>query len=363
MDTNSITDDIVSNLPLSRTNTTKAVDSETTNSEVEWEDNDDFLPHLKRILLKVHEKFYEEVITRREKVSLDAINSDNVHHFKNLVPNVKDIINAVKSSVLKGCVIVFSAVVPTNFPLKRSREFLEATSLGAVVCESIDLKMCTHVIAARHNTHKVSQARKNSKFIKIVSPDWLWACSQRWQRANENDFTLEKYDPARSLKNFWIPNPRSNINLAEQCIENGTASRGSGDARSIPATLKNGASNLLNSNGAVTETSTVSIKDDVDEITKTGESDGSQGINGCSSLESAAGTSFSKSEFNLETSANACVESEDELKESAKSVDQQDDLDESSSSSENEDEEADEFDISLIESELFDNKEHVESIS
>ena len=230
---------------------------------------------------------------------------------------------------------MFSAVVPTNFPLKRSREFLEATSLGAVVCDSVDVKKCTHVIAARHNTHKVSQARKNaSRNIKIVSPDWLWACSQRWQRANEDDFTLEKYDPARSLKNFWIPNPRSNIKLSEEtsvCAATDVKNGNTGEAWQESCRI---GARKTRCYGADEETQLCLHSAREERSTK----------------DSSKSTSCSESQ-----QEGPPVDSE--LNESSSSV-PEDEMGESSSSSESDDQEiADEFDIDLIESKFFDDVE------
>ena len=48
------------------------------------------------------------------------------------------------------------------------------------------------MVAARLGTAKVNDARKQGG-ISIVTPDWLWACSERWERVSEKLFTLTKH--------------------------------------------------------------------------------------------------------------------------------------------------------------------------
>ena len=87
--------------------TNDKLESSPESKEVEWEDSDDFLPDLKQILLKVHKKFYQQVSTRSESASTNAGSSTaNLNDFKCLVPNVKDVINSVKSEVLKAVMYI-----------------------------------------------------------------------------------------------------------------------------------------------------------------------------------------------------------------------------------------------------------------
>ena len=39
---------------------------------------------------------------------------------------------------------------------------------------------------------QVNDARKYGDRIHIVTPDWLWNCSERWERVSEQLFTLTK---------------------------------------------------------------------------------------------------------------------------------------------------------------------------
>ena len=92
---------------------------------------------------------------------------------------------------MTGVHMVFSGVVPTQIPLERSKPFLLARSLGATVSSKVDIHT-THLVAARLGTAKVNDARKQGG-ISIVTPDWLWACSERWERVSEKLYTLTKH--------------------------------------------------------------------------------------------------------------------------------------------------------------------------
>lgn len=47
----------------------------------------------------------------------------------------------------------------------------------------------THLVAIRPGTAKVNAAKKRGN-IKIVNPDWLWACAERWEYVDERLFPL-----------------------------------------------------------------------------------------------------------------------------------------------------------------------------
>ena len=61
----------------------------------------------------------------------------------------------VKRKVLAGVVLVFSGVIPTQVAVERSKPFLLARSLGAVVRSAVDQET-THLVAARLGTAKVN---------------------------------------------------------------------------------------------------------------------------------------------------------------------------------------------------------------
>ena len=79
-------------------------------------------------------------------------------------------------------------------------------SLGAKVQREVRVKdkVATHLVAARGGTAKVNEARRfneknKSNPVHLVTPDWLWCCAERWEKAEEAIFPLYKSAQARDL--------------------------------------------------------------------------------------------------------------------------------------------------------------------
>ena len=79
---------------------------------------------------------------------------DNCKQETKTVPDMKKVLPYVRRKVLEKEYVVFSGVVPTNVPLEKSKPYLIAKSLGAVIMDRVTEKT-THVIAARLGTNKV----------------------------------------------------------------------------------------------------------------------------------------------------------------------------------------------------------------
>ena len=100
-----------------------------------------FVCMLKDILRTIHKAYYEMF-------------EDNCKQETKAVPDMKKVLPYVRRKVLEKECVVFSGVVPTNVPLEKSKPYLVARSLGAVVMDKVTEKT-THVIAARPGTNKV----------------------------------------------------------------------------------------------------------------------------------------------------------------------------------------------------------------
>ncbi|KAJ3648876.1 hypothetical protein Zmor_020645 [Zophobas morio] len=142
------------------------------NHLIEVEDSDDYLLHLEDILKRIHQAFYEDY---------DRMESGEV-------PDLKKVIPRVRGRVLKGCKLVFSGLVPTHIKLEQSKAYQIAKSLGAEVTQELE-EDTTHLVAVRPGTAKVNAGRRK-KNLKIVTPDWLWSCAERWEHVNEKIFAL-----------------------------------------------------------------------------------------------------------------------------------------------------------------------------
>lgn len=148
---------------------------------IEIEDPDDYLLYLEQILKLIHKRFYEAIDSTKE------------------IPDLKILIPKLKSEVLLGVSICFSGLVPNLMKLEYSKPYLIAKGLGAKVTENIIDLETTHLVAAGNGTHKVSLAQKNRK-IKIVTPDWLWTCAERWEHVSESIFPLSNKKTERMRK-------------------------------------------------------------------------------------------------------------------------------------------------------------------
>ncbi|KAL1513002.1 hypothetical protein ABEB36_002490 [Hypothenemus hampei] len=150
---------------------------------IEIEDSDDYLIYLEDILKRIHAVYYE---------LFDKMESGKI-------PDLKKVIPYVKGQVLKGCKLVFSGLVPTHYKLEDSKAYQVARSLGAEVQLEIDDET-SHLVAVRPGTAKVNAGRRK-KNLKIVTPDWLWCCAERWEQADERIFPLN----AKGSKNRHPP--------------------------------------------------------------------------------------------------------------------------------------------------------------
>ncbi|KAI5633554.1 hypothetical protein NE865_13713 [Phthorimaea operculella] len=152
--------------------------TETADGQIEVEDPDDYLIYLTDILSRIHTHFYE---------IYDKADGKQI-------PDLKLVIPEVKSKVLTGCSLVFSGLVPTHQKLHTSRAYQVAKSLGAEVTQDYT-ENTTHLVAVRSGTAKVNASRKQGEGknkLHVVTPDWLWACAERWERVDERLYPLQR---------------------------------------------------------------------------------------------------------------------------------------------------------------------------
>ena len=98
--------------------------------------------YLEDVLKTVHKAYYDLYDQSKSDRAVPA-------------PDLKTVIPYVKRKVLAGVVLVFSGVIPTQVAVERSKPFLLARSLGAVVRGAVDQET-THLVAARLGTAKVN---------------------------------------------------------------------------------------------------------------------------------------------------------------------------------------------------------------
>ena len=121
---------------------------------------------------------------QKRKLASDASDLD-------LVPDIKNIMPAVKSKVLGKTVIVLSGMVPLGMDVASTDIALQSISFGARIEEEVT-KQTTHLVAARNRTQKVRTAMRQGKGrIKVVSPDWLHDCTSSWSKVDEEPYLLD----------------------------------------------------------------------------------------------------------------------------------------------------------------------------
>ncbi|KAK4292311.1 hypothetical protein Pmani_034908 [Petrolisthes manimaculis] len=167
-------------------------------------DDDDYLLYLEDILEKIHGIFFKEYdIMQKEKLVKDSNgNKKELATEDEPLPDLKGIVPRIRKDVLKGINLVFSGVVPQQMKLRESKAYFIATNFGARVTDKMRPRgkgddqgdtdwYTTHVVAANRHTEKVNAAKKH-KYIKIVTPTWLWKCAERWEIVEEKLFPLTK---------------------------------------------------------------------------------------------------------------------------------------------------------------------------
>ncbi|KZC10842.1 PREDICTED: RNA polymerase II subunit A C-terminal domain phosphatase [Dufourea novaeangliae] len=180
----------------------KKDDIKYTENNVVDEDDDDYLLYLEDILRRIHAEFYTNFDIENGRKSL------------------RDIIPRVRAQVLKGVHLTFSGLIPTNQKLHQSRAYKVARAFGAEVAQDLSDKT-THLVAIRPGTAKVNAAKKNGT-IKIVNPDWLWTCAERWEHVDERLFPLTIKARASRIPPPHCSSPER-IEEDEQRIENSFA--------------------------------------------------------------------------------------------------------------------------------------------
>ena len=95
------------------------------------------------------------------------------------------IVPHVRRNILRGKNILFTGVEEI------SRAHMLARELGATIQPAFippgSPDSTTHVVAGRRDTEKVYRAAL-FRTVLIVTPDWLQACSARWERVEEKVF-------------------------------------------------------------------------------------------------------------------------------------------------------------------------------
>lgn len=170
-------------------------------------DDDEELLYLEQHLTTLHSKYYE----------LHDSNPD-----KDEIPDVGEVLDELKSEVLRGTNIVLSGLVPLGIDVFRSEIGQQVLSFGADLRTRIDPDV-THLVisSSRPRTQKVRQAAKIPT-IKIVNQNWLQDSISQWQELDEEPYIVDVHPADRGGgARIAIPARITQIGEPEEELKNG----------------------------------------------------------------------------------------------------------------------------------------------
>lgn len=146
-------------------------------------DDDSELKYLEEHLTTLHTKYYEEV-------DQDAGEEG--------IPDVGQVLDELKSEVLRGTKIVLSGLVPLGIDVYRSEIGMQVMSFGADLRTRIEPDISHLVISSsRPRTQKVRQAAKIPT-IRIVNQDWLQDSISQWEELDEEPYLINVHPADRN---------------------------------------------------------------------------------------------------------------------------------------------------------------------
>lgn len=101
--------------------------------------------------------------------------------------DVREIISEKRKSVLSGCKIVFSGIIPLTEDCHSNQVWIDAENFGAECSQDLNDEI-THVVASKGGTDKVNRARL--AHINVVTISWLYDSFWTWKKQDENNYKL-----------------------------------------------------------------------------------------------------------------------------------------------------------------------------
>lgn len=193
-------------------------ENETRKDVTEINDPDKFLLYLITTLTKIHSMFYDKYARLQTEYDLAPTREQRL-----ITPDLKEIIPRLRHSVLKGACLVFTGVIPTNRNPQDDPLWNTARAFGAVIHDRIHTRQegegrqssTTHVIATKPGTNKYREAIRVPG-IRIVTPDWLWACAETWQWIDEKDFAVRVRRESKDKLGQLLKKPHLSVEGAEE---------------------------------------------------------------------------------------------------------------------------------------------------
>lgn len=203
-------------------------------------DVDDQLARVSEVLVDIHSSFYSS-----------GPSSSSADGASNMVElSTASLLREKKYNILKGCVITFSGLIPTNEPEPATKCMLWrlALSLGAQVTYEL-CDQTTHLITSQTGTKKVENCHRARPNTWIVHPDWLMYSRWALTKPPEKTFSMFPlnegspvpnpaltYEPlAANLLVIPAAQQRDNDKLFREAYEASGSLSGSGGEEERPA--------------------------------------------------------------------------------------------------------------------------------
>lgn len=150
------------------------------------------------------------------------------------LPDVKEILDSLKSSILHGVSLVFSGLAPLHARMEDSHWWRLAEQYGATCLPDL-FDNVTHVVSYRCDTSKVMCGVRRQ--LHIVTPEWILQSIFNWDRQPESNFRPPNLPPhvgkVESVTNISIDLDELNAEI-DEFMDDSSESDGVGRKRQRP---------------------------------------------------------------------------------------------------------------------------------
>ncbi|KAF3993536.1 hypothetical protein FT663_00206 [Candidozyma haemuli var. vulneris] len=151
-------------------------------------DDDAELITLEKALNYIHDQYYKSYDIFKKNQALER-------------PDLTTIIPRLKLDCLNGIVVLLSGILPLGMNMNNADIVIWCRQFGMKVVNEVYPEV-THVVCRDPNasymktglTLKVRIAKKTVPDVKVVNPDWLFACLSSWKKVEERDYLIELPD-------------------------------------------------------------------------------------------------------------------------------------------------------------------------
>ena len=175
-------------------------------------DHDDQLPRCISIIKQIHQRFFSAAVANA--TASEGNKSDSLltvaasQQVSRCGVTVANIINDMKLSILAGCTITFSGVIPVRTTVEQHSAWQLAESMGARITTEVTAET-THLLtvsmppAANGQGQPGLTSKAKECLVRgdvwVLHPDWLSYCRFSLAKAVESTFVLIAQTPGRPL--------------------------------------------------------------------------------------------------------------------------------------------------------------------